>query len=291
MAPAAGLLLACFALAAPLQLHQDEPGVFAEPGGTAELHCSFRERLESGRAVRWYLRRDGGPPALLLRCDAHGGEPRHQCKHQHHRSSLRIRGARTTDSGVYYCAYIVASWLVFSDGCSLVVGDSWRAGSWVRLLGPRGAAAGGRLACAVGAAGGAVLVSWRVPPGSRLSGPPRELRAPDGSTTLISHVAVAPEAGREAEVACEVRFNASGPGVRRSARLRAAACQPSAALYGLAAGGALLLLSVTLSIMAVLRRSPPATACRSAGCSSAALEPQATLVYAQLDFAAAAHQR
>ncbi|XP_068778228.1 uncharacterized protein [Struthio camelus] len=132
MAPAAGLLLACFALAAPLQLHQDEPGVFAEPGGTAELHCSFRERLESGRAVRWYLRRDGGPPALLLRCDAHGGEPRHQCKHQHHRSSLRIRGARTTDSGVYYCAYIVASWLVFSDGCSLVVGGRPRGGGGLR---------------------------------------------------------------------------------------------------------------------------------------------------------------
>nr|XP_047935021.1 uncharacterized protein LOC125184680 isoform X2 [Anser cygnoides] len=210
---ATGLLLLCLAPAALLVLQQPQPILFVEPGAAGEIGCILDEELDGKGNVLWYRRVHGEQPRLILSCIQEAQEG-FSCEYTRQRAVLHIAAARTNHTGLYLCAYNVGSILKFGNGTALVVGDSWRAQSWVRVLAPHGSPSDPPgLVCAVGNASGPVLVSW--PGGTRA----QEVLGLGGSTELlISPAGIAGSTGG----LCEVRFNASGPPVRRSVELHGA---------------------------------------------------------------------
>ncbi|XP_064330767.1 uncharacterized protein LOC135317960 [Phalacrocorax carbo] len=288
--------------AALLRLHQPQPVVAVEVGGTVEIRCEASEAMKSKAKVWWYHRGGRAGPSLVLDCQS-GTKGRFSCEYGGYSVTLRITGARPQDTGLYLCVY-GHSWLPdFGNGTALLVGalrialhpshgfqpsslppsaDSWSKGSWVRVLALRGAPPGPpSLVCAVGASTGPVLVSWRGAAWGMLG-------LGGGEGPLLSPMGTAGGAGG----LCEVRFNASGRPVRRSVELHeATGCSflsPSA--WGPAGVGALLLLSLGLSTCCL--RRPTRTAQQpGAPMPPASREDEGELNCAQLNFAARAGPR
>ncbi|XP_071884218.1 uncharacterized protein [Anas platyrhynchos] len=271
---ATGLLLLWLAPATLLEVHQPQPVLFVEPGDSVNITCVMDETLD-GKHTLWYQRVRGEWPRLIHSCfqEAQG---EFSCEYTKGRAVLHIAAARPDHIGLYLCACISGSKLLFGNGTALIVGDSWRAQSWVRVLAPHGSPSDPPgLVCAVGNASGPVLVSW--PGGPR----PQQVLGLGGSTELlISPAGIAGGTGG----LCEVRFNASGPPVRRSVELHGAkgACT-TPSVVAMAAAGALLLLGLSLGVRCLLRArtglqprapNPPAPQ-----------HQQGELTYAQLRFA------
>ncbi|XP_035202648.1 LOW QUALITY PROTEIN: uncharacterized protein LOC118178329 [Oxyura jamaicensis] len=271
---ATGLLLLWLAPATLLAVQQPQPVLFVESRATVEIVCILDEVLDGKGNVLWYRHSHRERPRLILSCIQEAQEG-FSCEYTKQRAVLRIAAARPDHTGLYLCACSTGSRLVFGNGTALLVGDSWRAQSWVRVLAPHGSPSDPpRPVCAVGNASGPVLVSW--PGGDR----PQEVLGLWGSTELlISPMGVAGGTGG----LCEVRFNASGPPVRRSAELhgaRGACTTPSA--VAMAAAGALLLLGLGIGVCCLLRAR---TGLRPrAPDPRAPQHPQGELTYTQLRF-------
>nr|XP_038023782.1 uncharacterized protein LOC113839888 isoform X4 [Anas platyrhynchos] len=271
---ATGLLLLWLAPATLLAVQQPQPFLFVEPSTPVDISCILDETQDGRGNVFWYRRVRGERPQLILSCLQVQGE--FSCKYTKGRAVLHIAAAGSNHTGLYLCAYYINSRLKFGNGTALIVGDSWRAQSWVRVLAPHGSPSDPPgLVCAVGNASGPVLVSW--PGGPR----PQQVLGLGGSTEpLISPAGIAGGTGG----LCEVRFNASGPPVRRSVELHGAkgACT-TPIVVAMAAAGALLLLGLSLGVRCLLRArtglrprapNPPAPQ-----------QQQGELTYAQLRFA------
>ncbi|XP_042640843.1 titin-like [Tyto alba] len=184
-----------------------QPVLVVEPGELVEIECEVRD-LESKSQVSWYRRGTGGPE-LVLDCTSSTKEG-FSCTFKQHSVTLHIASARPDDSGLYLCAFRKPVYLNFSCSTALLVGDSWKAGSWVRVLAPHGTPpTRSNLVCAVGGTAGPVLVSWQ-------GGAGKVLGLGGGRKLLLSPMGTAGGAGG----LCEVQFNSSGPPVRRSAELR-----------------------------------------------------------------------
>ncbi|KAM9169129.1 uncharacterized protein V3H86_013312 isoform 1-T2 [Mergus octosetaceus] len=272
---ATGLLLLWLAPATLPAVHQPQSFLFVEPSTPVAISCILGEGLDGKLNVFWYRRVHGEWPQLILNCDqeAQGG---FSCEYTKGCAVLHIAAARTSHTGLYLCAYSMGFWLKFGNGTALIVGDSWRAQSWVRVLAPHSSPSDPPgLVCAVGNASGPVLVSW--PGGPR----PQEVLGLGGSTEpLISPAGIAGGTGG----LCEVRFNASGPPVRRSVELHGAkgACTTPSAV-AMAAAGALLLLGLSLGVCCLLHAR---TGLRPrAPAPPAPQQQQGELTYAQLRIA------
>ncbi|XP_066842122.1 uncharacterized protein [Anser cygnoides] len=272
---ASGLLLLCLAPAALLVLQQPQPILFVEPGAAVEISCILDEVFHGKGNVLWYGRSRGERPRLILSCIQEAQEG-FSCEYTKGRAVLHIAATRTNHTGLYLCAYITGSILKFGNGTALIVGDSWRAQSWVQVLAPHGSPSDPpNLVCAVGNASGPVLVSW--PGGTRA----QEVLGLGGSTELlISPAGIAGSTGG----LCEVRFNASGPPIRRSVELHGAkgACTTPSAV-AMAAAGALLLLGLSLGVCCLLRARTEVRP--RAPDPPAPQHQQGELTYAQLRFA------
>ncbi|XP_074665682.1 uncharacterized protein LOC141916800 [Strix aluco] len=234
LAPA-GLLWLCLAPAALLRLRQPQPVLAVKPGEPVEISC---EVVESKYSLAWY-RRGKDRPELLLECQS-GTKGEFSCSYRRPTVTLSIASAQPQHSGLYLCAHCSARHCDFGNGTTLLVGDSWKAGSWVRVLAPHGdPQAPPGLVCAVGAAAGPVTVSWQ--------GGARGVLGLGSTELLLSPVGTARGAGG----LCEVQFNSSGPPVRRSVELRGAtgSCMTSI-IRNLAGAVVLLLLSLCVSIAA-----------------------------------------
>ncbi|XP_074895432.1 uncharacterized protein LOC142036208 [Buteo buteo] len=232
-----GLLWLCLAPAALLKLHQPQSILVVEPGASVEIGCKADKDLQTKFALSWYRRSKDGPDLLL------DGESRTKgrfsCRYGRNNLTLHIASAQPDNTSLYLCACCHINYCVFGSGTMLLVGDSWRAGSWVWVLAPRGAPqAPPSLVCAVGATAGPVLVSW-------LGGPRGVLGLGGGTGPLVSPMGMARGPGG----LCEVNFNTSGPPVRRSVELHGAtgSCM-TRGTWVLAGAGVLLLLSLCLSI-------------------------------------------
>ncbi|XP_075593040.1 uncharacterized protein LOC142598410 [Balearica regulorum gibbericeps] len=194
--------------AALLRLHQPQPVLTVETGKEAKIVCEASEAMEHEANVFWYRRDGGNGPSLVLNCESRN-KSRFSCEFTQQSVTLRIDHAHPNDTGLYLCAYEKVSYLHFGSGTTLLVGDSWMGTSWVMVLAPRGAPQGPPgLVCAMGNTTGPVLVSW---PG----GPRRVLGLGGGTGPLVSPMGTATGTGG----LCQVRFNASGPPIQRSAEL------------------------------------------------------------------------
>ncbi|XP_068519342.1 uncharacterized protein [Anas acuta] len=280
---APGLLLLWLAPATLLAVQQPQPFLFVDTSSPVNISCILGEMLDGKGNVFWYRRVRGERPRLILNCNQElQGE--FYCEYTKGRAVLHITAARRDHTGLYLCASIAGSKLLFGNGTALIVGDSWRAQSWVRVLAPQDSpSAPPGLVCAVGNASGPVLVSW--PGGPR----PQQVLGLGGSTEpLISPAGIAGGTGG----LCEVRFNASGPPVRRSVELHGAkdgwdkwpppgACT-TPSVVAMAAAGALLLLALSLGVRCLLRAR---TGLRPrASNPPAPQQHQGELTYAQLRF-------
>ncbi|XP_075763886.1 immunoglobulin kappa light chain-like [Pelodiscus sinensis] len=248
--------------------------------------------MEAGD-VFWYLRREGETPIRIKYCLDNLNASKFACKHETHSSTLEISNIQQNDAGVYYCAYIHSSYLIFGNGSTLIVGDSYTDSSGVLLLVPfpRGSQGTGtaHLACMVHGVSGPVHVSWSIPGEQQEQGLTRWLKAKDGSFTFVNHISVPWDIWASRKIfTCDVKFNSSGRSVNASARYPAASPtdmsrQCSNYLVPLAAGAGLLLSSVFLSLIWTLCPCTLGFQPRISA-SPASREPQAGIVYAHLDF-------
>ncbi|XP_021232236.1 uncharacterized protein LOC110387883 isoform X2 [Numida meleagris] len=265
-----GLLLPlCLVPAALLELWQPEPVLFVEPGDAVRIRCMADAKMDGRGKVLWYRRSPGEPPRLLLTC-IDGRRDGFSCEYRTYHAVLHIDAARPEDTALYLCASSITPKLQFANGTVLLVGDSWRTHSWVQVLATHGSPHSPlSTICAVGAAGGPVVISWTG--GER---PPEMLGLGNSTELLLSP-------GKPGGL-CKVRFNASGPHVQRSTELHEAAggC-PLPISMGMAAAGTLLLL---LSLWIGARCLIPAQAGHQPTVPEHP-EPQEELLYAHLTLA------
>ncbi|XP_044846720.1 immunoglobulin kappa light chain-like isoform X1 [Mauremys mutica] len=171
----------------------------------------------------WYLRREGEKPTCIKRCLDDKNVSKFTCKHKTRSSTLEISNIQKTDSGIYYCAYLDSSYLLFGTGSALIVGDSYTSSSWVMLLVPfphdNQVTGTANLACVIHGVSGPVHVSWSVSGELQEQGLTRSLKAKDGSLTLINHISVPMDTWTSGKnFTCEVKFNSSGSSVKKSTR-------------------------------------------------------------------------
>ncbi|XP_065276493.1 immunoglobulin kappa light chain-like [Emys orbicularis] len=249
------LILSSLVLGVQLFLYQTQRIQFVDVSDTAKIHCSSKENLEGGSSIFWYLRREGETPTCIKRCLDDQKVGKFVCKHKTHSSTLEISNIQKTDSGIYYCAVRITSYLIFGNGSTLIVGDSYTNSSWVMLLVPfpHGSQVTGtaNLACVIQGVSSPVHVSWSVSGELQEQGLTRSLKAKDGSLTLINHISVPRDTWTSGKnFTCEVKFNSSGSSVKKSTRYPAAhtsSCLPS--IVSLAVLSALMLLTVSLSLI------------------------------------------
>ncbi|XP_075764423.1 immunoglobulin kappa light chain-like, partial [Pelodiscus sinensis] len=209
-------------LGVQLFLHKPQPIQFVEVGHSAEIHCSSTENLEGGGNVFWYLRREGETPTCIKRCVDDQNLSKFACKHKPHSTTLEISNIQQNESGIYYCAYRYSSYLIFGNGSTLIVGDSYTDSSGVLLLVPfpHGSQGVGtaHLACVVHGVSGPVHVSWSISGEQQEQGLTRWLKAKDGSLTLVNHIRVPWDTWASGKIfTCDGKFNSSGRSVNASA--------------------------------------------------------------------------
>ncbi|CAM4695719.1 unnamed protein product [Caretta caretta] len=283
------LVLSSLVLGVQLFLHQTQRIQFVEVSDNAKIHCSSTENLEGGSNMFWYLRREGEKPTCIKSCLDDQNVSKFACKHETHSSTLEISNVQKTESGIYYCAYRYSSYLIFGNGSTLIVGDSYTKSSWVMLLVPfpHGSQVTGtaNLACVIHGVSSPVHVSWSVSGELQEQGLTRSLKAKDGSLTLINHISVPMDTWTSGKnFTCEVKFNSSGNSVKTSTRYPAApARECSHYIVPLAAGAGLLLLVVSLSLVWTLCPSALGFQPRVSA-PPASEEPQGGILYAHLDF-------
>ncbi|KAM7138418.1 immunoglobulin kappa light chain-like [Macrochelys suwanniensis] len=282
------LVLSSLVLGVQLFLYQTQQILFVEVNGTAKIHCSSKEKMEGGD-VFWYLRREGEKPTCIKYCLDYLNVSKFACKHEAHLSTLEINNIQKNETGIYYCAYIDSSYLLFGNGSTLIVGDSYTDSSWVMLLVPfpRGRQVTGtaNLACVIHGVSSPVHVSWCVSGELQEQGLTRSLKAKDGSLVFINHISVPMDTWTSGKnYTCEVKFNSSGTSVKKSTRyLEAPASECSHYIVPLAAGAGLLLLLVSLSLVWTLCPSTLGFKPRVSA-SPASQEHQGGILYAHLDF-------
>ncbi|CAM5124077.1 unnamed protein product [Natator depressus] len=283
------LVLSSLVLGVQLFLHQTQRIQFVEVNDTAKIHCSSTENLKAGSNMFWYLRREGEKPTCIKRCWDDQNQSKFACKHETHSSTLEIKSMQKRESGIYYCAYKYSSYLIFGNGSTLIVGDSYTKSSWVMLLVPfphdiqvTGTA---NLACVIHGVSSPVHVSWSVSGELQEQGLTRSLKAKDGSLMLINHISVPMDTWTSGKnFTCEVKFNSSGNSVKKSTRYCAApARECSRYIVPLAAGAGLLLLVVSLSLVWTLCPSMLGLKPRVSA-PPASEEPQGGILYSHLDF-------
>ncbi|XP_075764425.1 immunoglobulin kappa light chain-like, partial [Pelodiscus sinensis] len=266
---------------------------FVEVGDTATILCSFQKILEGGEEVFWYLRREGETLTCFKKCFNDQDVSKFVCKHEPHGTTLKINNLQRNETGVYYCAVTITSYLIFGNGSTLIVGDSYTDSSGVLLLVPfphgRQGTGTAHLACVVQGASGPVHVSWSISGEWQEQGLTRWLKAKDGSFTFVNHISVPRDTWASGKIfTCDVKFNSSGRSVNASARYPAVSAtdmarQCSNYLAPLAAAAGLLLLSVSLSLVWTL--CPCIRGCLSRiSAPPASQEQQAGIVYAHLAF-------
>ncbi|XP_043357722.1 uncharacterized protein LOC119848050 isoform X5 [Dermochelys coriacea] len=283
------LVLSSLVLGVQLFLYQTQRIQFVEVNDTAKIHCSSKENLEGGSRIFWYLRREGETPTCIKSCLDNQNVSKFACKHERRSSTLEISNIEKTESGIYYCAYKYSSYLLFGNGSTLIVGDSYTNSSWVMLLVPfphgsqvTGAA---NLACVIHGVSSPVYVSWSVSGELQEQGLMRSLKAKDGSLTLINHISVPMDTWISGKnFTCEVKFNSSGNTVKKSTRYSVApASKCSHYIVPLAAVAGLLLLLVSLSLVWTLCPSTLGFQPRISA-PPASEEHQGGILYAHLDF-------
>ncbi|XP_050785698.1 immunoglobulin alpha-2 heavy chain-like isoform X3 [Gopherus flavomarginatus] len=217
------LLLSSLVLGVQLFLHQTQRIQFVEVNDSAKIHCSSTENLEGGSSMFWYLRKEGEKPTCIKRCLDDQNVGKFVCKHKTHSSTLEISNVQKTESGIYYCAYRYSSFLIFGNGTTLIVGDSYTNSSWVMLLVPFpwGSQVTGtaNLACVIHGVSSPVHVSWSVSGELQEQGLTHSLKAKDGFLTLVNHISVPMDTWTSGKnFTCEVKFNSSGTSVKKSTR-------------------------------------------------------------------------
>ncbi|XP_043357719.1 immunoglobulin alpha-2 heavy chain-like isoform X2 [Dermochelys coriacea] len=287
------LVLSSLVLGVQLFLHQTQRIQFVEVSETAKIHCSSTENLEGGSSMFWYLRREGEKPTCIKRCLDDQNVSKFACKHETHNSTLEISNVQKTESGIYYCAFEYSSYLIFGNGTTLIVGDSYSNSSWVMLLVPfpYGSQVTGtaNLACVIHGVSSPVHVSWSVSGELQEQGLTRSLKAKDGSLMLINHINVPMDTWTSGKnFTCEVKFNSSGNSVKTSTRYPAASSTAPASkcshyIVPLAAVAGLLLLLVSLSLVWTLCPSTLGFQPRISA-PPASEEHQGGILYAHLDF-------
>ncbi|CAM4676428.1 unnamed protein product [Lepidochelys olivacea] len=240
-------------LGVQLFLHQTQRIQFVEVSDTAKIHCSSTENLEGGSSILWYLRREGETPTCIKSCLDDQNVSKFACKHETHSSTLEISNVQKTESGIYYCAYRYSSYLIFGNGSTLIVGDSYTNSNWVMLLVPfpHGSQVTGtaNLACVIHGVSNPVHVSWSVSGELREQGLTRSLRAKDGSLTLINHISVPMDTWTSGKnFTCEVKFNSSGSSVKKtSSTAHPSGCASQTVRYAVAMFLGVLLVSLSLA--------------------------------------------
>ncbi|XP_044846721.1 immunoglobulin kappa light chain-like isoform X2 [Mauremys mutica] len=203
----------------------------------------------------WYLRREGEKPTCIKRCLDDKNVSKFTCKHKTRSSTLEISNIQKTDSGIYYCAYLDSSYLLFGTGSALIVGDSYTSSSWVMLLVPfphdNQVTGTANLACVIHGVSGPVHVSWSVSGELQEQGLTRSLKAKDGSLTLINHISVPMDTWTSGKnFTCEVKFNSSGSSVKKSTRYPAthpSGCVRQTVRYAVAIFLVVLMVSLSLA--------------------------------------------
>ncbi|XP_060117371.1 uncharacterized protein LOC132588914 isoform X2 [Heteronotia binoei] len=223
------LLARCFMLSstvlqAQLLLYQTEPFQFVDIGHTARIVCLSTETISSGIFFSWHKRRDNGISVLPEEC-GDGSNTNHLsstakfvCRVEQQRLILEISHAEREDSGLYLCAMKDLSFS-FSNGSSLIVGDSYTPSTWVMLLlPPPHLTHTGRVACVVHGVSNLVQVSWEVPGELRQEGLMWMVRNSSGLLTYVSVLQIPrdPQWGGK-NVTCEVQLNSSGLTVKEMA--------------------------------------------------------------------------
>ncbi|XP_050785697.1 immunoglobulin alpha-2 heavy chain-like isoform X2 [Gopherus flavomarginatus] len=253
------LLLSSLVLGVQLFLHQTQRIQFVEVNDSAKIHCSSTENLEGGSSMFWYLRKEGEKPTCIKRCLDDQNVGKFVCKHKTHSSTLEISNVQKTESGIYYCAYRYSSFLIFGNGTTLIVGDSYTNSSWVMLLVPFpwGSQVTGtaNLACVIHGVSSPVHVSWSVSGELQEQGLTHSLKAKDGFLTLVNHISVPMDTWTSGKnFTCEVKFNSSGTSVKKSTRYLTASstahpsgCVPQTVRYAVAIFLVVLMVSLSLA--------------------------------------------
>ncbi|XP_030398235.1 immunoglobulin kappa light chain-like isoform X2 [Gopherus evgoodei] len=249
------LLLSSLVLGVQLFLHQTQRIQFVEVNDSAKIHCSSTENLEGGSSMFWYLRREGEKPTCIKHCLDDQNVGKFVCKHETHSSTLEISNVQKTESGIYYCAYRYSSYLIFGNGTTLIVGDSYTNSSWVMLLVPFpwGSQVTGtaNLACVIHGVSSLVHVSWSVSGELQEQRLTHSLKAKDGSLTLINHISVPMDTWTSGKnFTCEVKFNSSGTSVKKSTRyltVHPSGCVPQTVRYAVAIFLVVLMVSLSLA--------------------------------------------
>ncbi|XP_053134902.1 uncharacterized protein LOC128337668 [Hemicordylus capensis] len=181
----------------------------------------------------------------------------------------------------------------FSNGTSLIVGDSYTPSTWVMLLLPSAHPSSEfvqskHFTCVVHGASNSVQVSWNISGDLQQEGQTLLVENSSGSLTFISFLSVPMVDSQNSRklYTCEVRFNSSSRSVKKSAPFPAATSDHNCTTYKipLAVGGLLALLLLLLSFLWIrLCPSGPGFQPRSSE-PAASEEPQEGICYAQLDF-------
>ncbi|XP_075764240.1 immunoglobulin kappa light chain-like [Pelodiscus sinensis] len=217
------LIFSSLVLGARLSLYQTQRFLFVEISATAKIPCSSEEKLEGGGiSVYWYRRRADEGLTCIKKCLNDQNVSKFACKAETHSLALEIYNVQPDDSGDYYCAVKSSSHLIFNNGSTLIVGDSYTTSSWVLLLvpSPLGLNSPGMadLACIVHGVSNPVQISWNISGNQQERGLVRSLKAKDGSLMLISHISILMDTWTSAKIlTCEVKFNSSGKSVKKSA--------------------------------------------------------------------------
>ncbi|MEE6491352.1 hypothetical protein FKM82_016193 [Ascaphus truei] len=217
------LLLLSEVVVSQFVLYQPQEVQFIDVNSTAALSCESNETLDWGIKVFWYKRiwRMGEAPIFILitSCSNNTNKHKYLCESNNANSvTLRIYNVQRNDSGVYYCADLYVSALIFANGTTLIAGDSYTGNSSVQLLGPShttSLSTSVQLACVVRAAHHTVHVAWDIS-GTPHKGRMIAMEEPGGTWAFLNHITVPTEAWHHGEsLTCEVWFNSSGSSIHR----------------------------------------------------------------------------
>ncbi|CAM4676386.1 immunoglobulin kappa light chain-like [Lepidochelys kempii] len=218
------LIFSSMVLGAQLSLYPTQRFLFVEISAMAKIPCSSKEKLEGGGiSVCWYRRREGEGPTCIKKCLNDQNVSKLACKPETCGMTLEIYNVQQKESGDYYCAVKSSSYLIFNNGTTLIVGDSYTSNNWVLLLvpSPHGLISTGTvdLACIVHGVSNPVQISWNISGDLQEQVLMRSLKAKDGSLMLISHLSIPKDTWTSVKIfTCEVKFNSSGSSVKKSAR-------------------------------------------------------------------------